>query len=236
VLCEKPLAPSVADAAAMVDAAALAERTLMTGFTYRFREEIIRTKELLKAAAIGKPLFAHNTFSCLWHGVVDSWFVRPEVSGGGIVLDNGSHSIDLFHHLFGDTRRVWASLDRLNDAIEVEDTALIMTEHESGVRGTIELSWSVPKPRDAYLEIVGTNGTLQVAFGQVRLWTSQSAEWTTCPVSAEYQNGFDRMIAHFVESIRTGTPPPVNGRDGLRAIEVIEQIYRQAPAGVTGRT
>jgi predicted dehydrogenase len=235
VLCEKPLAPSVAEAAAMVDAAARAGRTLMTGHTYRFREEIIKTKELLQAAAIGKPLFAHNTFSGEWRGVVDSWFVRPEVSGGGIVLDNGSHSIDLFHHLFGDTRRVWASLDRVNETIKVEDTALILTEHESGVRGTIELSWSVPKPREWYLEIHGTHGSIRVKFGEVQLWTSRSPDWTRSPTNAEYQNGFDRMIDCFVKSIRTRTPPPVDGRDGLRAIEVIEEIYHQAPAGLTGR-
>jgi predicted dehydrogenase len=235
VLCEKPLAPSTADAAAMVDAADRAKRMLMTGFTYRFREDVIKTKELLRNGDIGKPLFAHNSFSCQWRGVVDSWFVRPAISGGGIVLDNASHSIDLFHHLFGDTRRVCASLDRLNEAIDVEDTALILTEHESGVRATIELSWSVPRPREWYLEIYGTDGTIRVKFGEVQLWTSGSADWTICRTNAEYQNGFDRMIARFVECIRTNTPLPVSGRDGLRAIEVIEQIYDQAPTTVTGR-
>ncbi len=235
VLCEKPLAASIEDAAEMVRTADEANVTLMTGYSYRFRQEIVTTKELLKGGAIGKPLFAHNVFSCRMDGVADSWLVDQAVSGGGIVLDNGSHSIDLFHHLFGDMRRVCASLDRLNEAIAVEDTALILTEHESGVSGTIELSWSVPRPREWYLEIYGTDGTIQVKFGEVRHSSAGAADWTTSPGCLDFQDGFDRMIAHFVESVSTGTPPSVNGRDGLRAIEVIEQIYREAPADLTGR-
>jgi len=235
VLCEKPLAASVENAADMVRIAEESNALLMTGYPYRFREEIVTTKELLKGGAIGKPLFAHNTFSCRADRIAETWFVNRAVSGGGIVLDNGSHSIDLFHHLFGDTRRVHASLDRLNTTIEVEDTALIMTEHESGVSGTIELSWSVPRPREWYLEIYGTKGTIQVKFGEVRYGNTASAEWHTRPGCLDFQDGFDRMIAHFVQCVRTGTTPSPGGRDGLRAIEVIEQIYREAPADVTGQ-
>jgi predicted dehydrogenase len=235
VLSEKPLAGSVADATAMVRAADETNAILMTGYPYRFRVEIATVQELLKGGAIGTPLFAHNTFSAHFDGVAKTWFVNRAISGGGIVLDNGSHAIDLFHHLFGDTRRAYASLKRLNEAIHVEDTALILTEHESGVSGTIELSWSVPAPREWYLEIYGTQGTIQVKYGQVRHRDAASAQWTTRPGCTDFQDGFDRQIAHFVQCVRTGTAPMVTGRDGLRAIEVIEQLYRQAPAEVTGR-
>jgi predicted dehydrogenase len=235
VLCEKPLAPSAADAAAMVQAADGSKAMLMTGYPYRFRVEPMIAKEWLKGGMIGKPLFAHNSFSGHWAGVVDSWFVRPAISGGGIVLDNGSHSIDLFHYLFGSTRQVHASLSRVNSAIEVEDTALILTEHDSGVSGSIELSWSVPRSHDWYLEIYGTEGTIKIKFGEARYITATSDEWQTRPGCTDFQDGFDRMIAHFVGCLRTGTPPSPSGRDGLRAIEVIEQIYREAPAEVTGR-
>ena len=235
VLCEKPLASSAADAAAMVRAADESNAVLMTGYPYRFRVEPMTAKEWLEGGLIGKPLFAHNSFSGHWAGVVDSWLVRPAISGGGIVLDNGSHSIDLFHYLFGNMRRVHASLSRVNGGIEVEDTALILTEHDSGVSGTIELSWSVPRSHEWYLEIYGTEGTIQVKFGQARYANIASAEWHTHPGCPDYQDGFERMIARFIECLRTGTPPSPSGRDGLRAIEIIEQIYDQAPTAITGR-
>jgi predicted dehydrogenase len=235
VLCEKPLAPSVADGAAMVQAAEQSKAMLMTGYPYRFRVEPMTAKEWLKGGVIGQPLFAHNSFSGQWLGVVDSWFVQPAISGGGIVLDNGSHSIDLFHYLFGNVRQVHASLSRVNSGIEVEDTALILTEHDSGVSGSIELSWSVPRSHDWYLEIYGTQGTIKIRFGEARYITAASDEWQTRPGCTDFQEGFDRMIAHFVQCLRTGTPPSPSGRDGLRAIEVIEQIYRQAPPKITGR-
>ncbi len=225
VLCEKPLAINAAEAEEMVDAAAQSSAFLMTAYPFRFREEMLKTKQLLEKETIGTPLFAHNAFSFLVENIHQTWFTKKEISGGGIIIDNGAHAIDIFHFLFGDIADV-AARTRIHDRRnKVEDNALILLEMKSGLCATIELSWSVPFPQEDYLEIYGSRGTITVSSRYVRYRNSDSKQWVYAQTDPAFQAGFDNEINHFIHCIRSKEQPRSTGEDGLRALQIIEKIY-----------
>ena len=225
VLCEKPLAINAAEAEEMVDAAAESSAFLMTAYPFRFREEMLKTKQLLEKGTIGTPLFAHNSFSFLVEDIHQRWFTKKEISGGGIIIDNGSHATDIFHFLFGEIADVAARATIHDPRNKVEDNALILLGMKNGLYGTIELSWSVPFPEEDYLEIYGSSGTITVSSGYARYRNSDSKQWVYIQTDPAFQAGFDNEIDHFIHCIRNKKQPRSTGADGLKALQVIEKIY-----------
>src|SRR5439155_23524324 len=157
VLCEKPLAISMEQARKMVDTAEEKELLLLTAFKFRFFDEVLRAKELLDRNALGKIL----NFRLMFGGFIDmagSWYARKDLSGGGVIMDNGPHALDLIQFLLGNVRNVSAYSSRIQN-LEVEDTAQLTVRLENGAIGSIDLSWSSSTPAKAYLEIYGEEGS-----------------------------------------------------------------------------
>ena len=230
VLCEKPLARTAAEAREMVAAADEAGTILMTGFCHRFHGPIVRLRQLLDEEALGEPVAFRNRFATRIQSIQQSWFVRPEVSGGGVLVDNGVHSVDLFRYLCGEVASTAARLRTVLPDLQVEDTAALVVVAASGLVGTIELSWATPGS-DNLVAVYGTEGQGVVDYnaGELRWRRAGEAEWQREP--AVPPDRFHLEIAHFLRCVESGSRPRVDGRDGLRALEVIEDAYRSAGLG-----
>jgi dTDP-4-amino-4,6-dideoxygalactose transaminase len=226
VLCEKPLATSVAEAREMTDKANQKKKLLLTAFKFRFFEEVQQAKELLRKGSLGKV----TRFRLMFGGFMDmkgSWYANKDISGGGIVIDNGPHAIDLVRYVLGDIKEVSARLSNLQD-IAVEDTALLNLVLENGATGTVDISWSTPVPAAHYLEIYGTEGTALLDFNG---FSYKFKTWNEFKRVANIRNSkeaFAAQIDHFVAAIKDYRPTAVNNDDGLRAQEVIEKAYQSA--------
>lgn len=227
VLCEKPLALSTNEAEEMVEAARNSEVLLMTAFKFRFFDEVLRAKQLISQGKIGKILMFRNMFG----GAVDMskrWFSKREISGGGVLMDNGVHAVDLFRFLFGEVKNVSARVATFIQNIEVEDTARVLVEMENGALGTIDLSWSIPIPQDFYLEIYGSEGSIMIGLNNLRYKTQKTKKWVEVKKNKESLDPFGKEVNHFIECIQGKESPIVDGVDGLRALEVIEAAYESA--------
>ena len=225
VFCEKPLAVSINEAKEMVGSAHNNEVLLMTAFKFRFFDEILRAKQLISQGEIGKIIMFRNMFG----GTVDMskrWFSKKEISGGGVLIDNGVHAVDLFRFLFGEVKNVSARVATFIQDIEVEDTARILLEMESGSFGTVDLSWSIPYPQPFYLEVYGSEGSIMVGWDILRYQTNKTKKWTEVRGGPKEENAFIKEINHFVNCIKGRETPIVSGVDGLRALEIIEAAYR----------
>jgi predicted dehydrogenase len=227
VLCEKPMARTPADCAAMIDAAERSGTLLTVGFCHRFQPEVETLRALLRDGRIGTPLTFRNRFSGPLDGVENRWFSRADVAGGGVLMDTSVHSVDLFRYLIGEIDQLAAvtattHTDR-GPALEVEDTAILAVRSGHGVVGVIEASWRTA-PGEAVISVCGTQGRLDFdyATGALTL-TDPNGTRSDLPkaVDADQGDRFARQARHFLDCIADHDRPRVTMHDGARAVELI---------------
>jgi predicted dehydrogenase len=170
VLVEKPIAVTVAEADRMIAAAADAGRVLAVNFQQRFRPLIERARALIEAGEIGplvrvlcvEPWFRTAAYyrSAGWRG---TW--RGE--GGGVLLNQAPHSLDLLIHLAGMPTKVWGWTRTLRHAIECEDSAQAMLEFANGAPGYLNMS--TVEAGQKRLQIVGERAALELAGDQLSI-------------------------------------------------------------------
>lgn len=233
VLCEKPIAATVEDALGMIDICRRERVQLMVAFPCRFLPQMARGREILESGKLGE-LFAVKTTN---HGSMPGgWFVEPELSGGGAVLDHTVHVIDLLRWMTGlEVSEVYAEMDtRLYD-IPCEDVGLLTFTLGERVFGTLDTSWSRPPSYsiwgDVTLRFVGSKGILELdGFPQALHIYDSRAERQHNALSGG-DNPDAEMVREFLAAIREERPPSVSGEDGLRALEVALAAYRSAQQG-----
>ncbi len=225
VLCEKPLTPTAAEARALVQLAKERERLLMTAFTHRFHPPVVFAKEMVDNDDIGRITMFRCRFSGYFEEAETSALSDPKQSGGGALLDTAINGIDLFRHFCGEVAHITGKTQRVNPELQVEDTVALLLEGESGALGVVEASWSQPGGRNV-LELYGTAGACIVDYdtGQLRYLTADQPYYQQREEGGP--NRFERQIAHFADAVRGLQPLLVTGEDGLRAVELCEEVYR----------
>jgi UDP-N-acetylglucosamine 3-dehydrogenase len=232
-LCEKPLSHDSRTAREMVALAQQHGVLLMTALCHRFHGPVVQLKELLDGGKLGQVLYFQNRFASRFNGVQDTWFVVPEVAGGGVLIDTEVHAIDLFCYLVGQVVSVSAQISTTLP-IAVEDSAVVTMRSADGVPGVGSCSWVSP-PGEAIIQVFGSEGTAVIDYnadqGQLCYRLAGQETWTLIPYA-----GPDRFVnetAHFLECVATSTPPRVDGGDGARILRIIEAAYRAAANGTT---
>jgi len=234
VLCEKPLGTSMKDMNDMVHACREAGVRLMTAFPCRYFPAVREAKRTIKRGGIGAVLAIKGTNRGTMPG---GWFVDPSLSGGGAVLDHTVHVMDLMRWMLEDEPDVvYAEMGRLfHEDLAVEDAGLVHVTFRGGQKTVLDTSWSrsksFPVSGDVTMEIIGTNGMISVdVYAQKNeLYCDQTmrAEW-----SYWGDNPDEDLIGDFVQSIRSGSPVPITGEDGLAAAAVALAAYESARLGI----
>jgi predicted dehydrogenase len=223
VLCEKPLAPSVAECDAMIAASAHTQRLLSVGFCHRFQPHIEVMKQHLDAGLIGDVVMFRNRFAGHMPQVEQRWFSNPALAGGGVMMDTSVHSVDLFRHLIGDVARVQASsvtrTSELGPALQVEDTAVIVLTSQTGVIGVIEASWRTP-PGEWVVSVYGTRGALALDYDTMQLWHTD-AQGAKNLVVVPDGDRFVNEVRAFATSVTDQTPLRVTAHDGRAATDIL---------------
>jgi predicted dehydrogenase len=232
VLCEKPLATTAEDAQAMIDACAKAGVQLQTAFPVRFHAAVVAMKEAVQAGRIGTPLAiaARNPGRC-----PHSWFVDPDLAGGGAVIDHTVHVVDVLRWMFDtEVTEVFAEIDTRMYDIPVDDTGLLMLRLANGLAVSLDTSWSRPASWPIWggvmIEIVGEDGVLNLDAFNDNLQMSQNEGAPYSYVGVEH-SGDPEMVTSFLDAVQHGTDVKVNGTDGLRALEVALAAYASAKIG-----
>lgn len=254
VLCEKPLANTLADGAAIVERARRSTTTFMMGFCRRYREDSQAVKRLVEAGDLGEIYYARTSWLRRhWNPGVRSWFLKREQSGGGPLIDLGVHMLDLALWLMGNPEPVavsGATYGRLAPnlargvEVDVEDMASAYLRLSNGATLVLESSWvSYVEHGDHVLtQLLGTVGGAKIELGprpqgeHVEIYTSRSG----VPVTERVHFGgrteftfhsFQNETAEFVAAIREGRKPSSTVEDGYRILRVLDAIYRSAASG-----
>ncbi len=161
VLCEKPVAMDYAQAQAMVAASRESPGLLGIAYYRRLYPKLRRAKELIATGAIGRPVLAQ---ACN-HGWLESgergWLRDPALAGGGPLFDSGSHRLDAFNFLFGKPVRAVGLLSNVVHRLGVEDSATVLVDYETGVRGVLDSRWNSRIVRDEF-RVIGTEGEMDL--------------------------------------------------------------------------
>lgn len=266
VLCEKPLSIDVASGQALVEHAAARHLQLLTAHHRRFNPYVAATKRILASEAhtIGQI----TAVSGLWALYKPQAYFEPPMDwhrrageGGGPVMINLVHDIDVLHHVLGSrVVRVAAFEAPKRRGFAVEEGAAILLHFENGVVGTFVLSDAVVSPhafeagtgenptipatgRDFY-RILGTEGTLSIPDlkrsyyekGVEKAWSSKTTEVTEkledwISKEESAKIPFELQVAHLVKVIRGEEAPVCTGEDGLAAVKVAEAVRRAMREG-----
>lgn len=241
VLCEKPLAPEAREADAMITAADRAGRLLGVCFQQRFRPVIAAARRLVDEGGLGTlvrasivdPLYRPNAYyrTADWRG---TW----KGEGGGVLMNQAPHTLDLLCHLAGPPVTVWGVAQRRAQPMEAEDTATALLSYERGAVGTIAVS--TLEPGVQRIELVGDRGRIEIVgesivFERFEPPISEhltsatemfaAPERVTEAVELPPGRGDHRDVhADFAAAVREGREPRVSARDALCSLELANAI------------
>jgi predicted dehydrogenase len=230
VLCEKPMALNVAECQQMIDACAAHGVKLMVCFPMRFVPQHQRMREVVQGGGLGEIVFARVQLA-KWYPLDPTvWRSDPARSGGGVLMDLGSHLLDFLRFVVGEIVEVSAAVSHRAFDVPVEDTAAVRVRFANGGHGFVDTSFSVFHAQNL-VEIYGTRGTLFRAPGDAgpRLITAAGEEVLT----GEPVQVYRAEMEHFSQCILDGTEPVSTGADGLRNITLIQAAYESARTGQT---
>jgi len=250
VFIEKPLANTVSECKKILHNVEKTDMKFMIGYSMRFIEAIDIMKSKLDNGQLGSlEIITGESFQNgpLSHGrvpkPVSEWWFDPEKSGGGALLDLGTHLIDLFHYYTGDSKVLFSHLDHKYN-LPVEDGAtVILQSRGSLVRGVINVSWfqKVILPRfnfrfilhgnSDYIsteELIPKNLYIHAIKEGTKNFARRVIGKKIRPLSyTYYYESYYRELRHFFESIQNDLEPSVSALDGLKTMEIIEEAYNK---------
>ena len=236
VLCEKPLATSLTDAQAMIDACNDAGVVLMTAYPVGFHPAFRSLTRAIEAGAIGRVIAASGSNNGAAPIGDREWFGNAELAGGGALMDHVVHLADLLDVLVqAPAVRVYAQTNTViyADRTAVETAGLVAITYADGISAVLDCSWSVPTGYPAWgglsLRIEGSRGAVEFEpFGERMAVYTADGSWQ------DYGPNLDQlMIAEFLDCVRTGRQPRSDGAAGLRTLQIVLAAQRSAADGVT---
>ncbi|MDZ4848672.1 MAG: Gfo/Idh/MocA family oxidoreductase [Pirellulaceae bacterium] len=224
VLCEKPIAVSSADALAMIEKAESHDTILTMASKFRYVSDMVFAKQLIVSGVLGEITNLENTFT----GHVDMrrrWNSRPEISGGGVIMDNGTHSVDIVRYLLGPIETIQAIEGKRIQDLAVEDTARIHAKTADGVLAAMDLSWSFHKQTPWYVSVYGTNGTVLVGWGESKYRRDSDKDWNVFGKGYNKVQAFTEQINNFCHAIRGTESLLITSEDATASVAAVEAAY-----------
>ena len=225
VLCEKPLAIEAHSAAQMIEAAERARVVFTMASKFRYVDDVIRAKSLLASGSLGEIVLLENAFTSR----VDMsrrWNSDPAVAGGGVLIDNGTHSVDIVRYFLGPIEAVETIEGKRIQGLPVEDTVRVLFRTTSGVLGGIDLSWSVNKELESYIDIYGSHGTVRVGWHESKYRLHSSPDWIVFGSGYDKLKALRRQVENFCQAVRGAERLLIDSEDALASVQVIEAAYR----------
>lgn len=229
VLCEKPLALHRAEAEAMVAQAATDGIVLGMPTKFRYCADIVAAGELMTNGKLGDIRLVENAFTSRVD-MSTRWNSDPEVSGGGVLMDNGTHSVDLLRFLLGPLREILAVEQARPGTMQVDDCARLHVRAASGVDASVDLAWSIDKSLPYFLNVYGTEGEARVGWRDGS-WRTYGGEWTALGGGYAKFPAMGGALAQFCHAVRGVEPLKVTGADAIAAAAAIDAAYESLAKG-----
>lgn len=220
-LVEKPVDITTAKIDALIAEADRAGRAVGVFFQERLMPEVVALKQRVDRGELGTPLFISGQMH--WYRppeyyAASKWRGSKTLDGGGVLINQGIHTLDLMLHLFGPVRRVAGRVATRLHAIDVEDTAAALIEFENGAFGAFEGTTAAYPGFPRRIEIAGRAARVV-------------HEDPPRPAAVADATPHRRVFEDFIDAVKTGRPPMCDAREGRRSVALIDAICRSAKSG-----
>ncbi|MFD0712912.1 Gfo/Idh/MocA family protein [Paenibacillus sp. GCM10027626] len=230
VVCEKPMALRLEDIDTMIAACERAGVYLATIFPRRMSPAARYVKALLEEGRLGKLSLCAGYVKCYRdQAYYDSagWRGTWAMDGGGAMMNQGIHTIDLLQWLAGPVERLYAYASHVLRTIEVEDTAVAALCYRSGALGSIEATTTAYNQPDHRIVIHGDKGTVILTGDEITTLDllGEQVEIPAFPPFQVLPDGHAEQIRDMAQAILEGRPPCITGEDGRHSLEIILGAY-----------
>ena len=247
VILEKPIAHTLKDADAIVDACRKHKVKLMYAETICFSPKYVRAKKLVEEGAVGKLYMVKQGEK--HSGPHSDWFYDVKRSGGGSLMDMGCHGIEWARWMYGKPKpkSVVAHCQRVlhTERTKGEDNSVVIVEFEGGGIAVIEDSWAKHGGMDDRVELYGTEGVIycdllhgssmetysKKGYGYAVEKAGETRGWTFTVFEEAHVYGFPHEMRHFIRCVLNDETPHETGEDGRATLEIIYAAYESAGAG-----
>lgn len=245
IVVEKPMALTLADADAMIEACDRHGVKLFVVKQNRFNVPVAQLRNALERGRFGKLIM----------GTVRVRWCRPQAYydqdpwrgtwayDGGVLTNQASHHVDLLEWMMGDVESVFAKSKQALADIEAEDTAVVMLKFKNGALGLIEATTAIrPKDLEGSISVLGETGSVEIggfAVNEMKTWNfsemtdedeSVIEKYSVNPPNV-YGFGHQAYYEHVVDCIQNKTPQLVDGLKGRKSLELINAIYESIETG-----
>ena len=241
VFCEKPPAFTAAEVREIIEVERTSGKKLMYGFNHRHHGSIVRAKEVIDSGDYGKILWMRGRYGKrIADDQIDGWRMNKEESGGGILLDQGIHMLDLLMHFGGDFDVIQSIVSNLYWKIGIEDNVFVnLLNTKTGVADSLHSTmteWRFLFSLEIFLErgyfVINGLKTPSKSYGEEKLTIGRNiaepplVEFDLQHTTYENDHSWEVEINHFLKAITNDTPI-TNGTsaDALRVMEAIGEIY-----------
>lgn len=235
ILCQKPLARTVEECDAMIEAARSAGIVLYYGEIYRTMDVGIAARAAIDAGRIGQVVGIQATYAH-WQGgeyMGTAWRYDPRVAGGGQLLDGGIHSIDLMRLVGGNVRAASAFTNRIRPELGGEDSASVALQYEGGYVGTLLSTQAAGLwyPGPSFIAF-GTEGILTMGgpYGSLALHANDLPDRKETLLDTR-ADAWTAMAEHYLDVVQRGAELRATAEEGREDLKVVLAAYRSAETG-----
>jgi predicted dehydrogenase len=252
LVVEKPLEITMEAADRLIAACERSGVRMTVISQHRFQPGIRRLREAVEAGLLGRLIAGEAVIK--WYRTQEyydsaGWRGTWAADGGGCLMNQGIHYVDLLRWILGPVNSVYAICQTAAHEIEVEDLAAALVRFQSGALGTIQASTAVYPGLPERLEVAGTEGTVVVETGRLRVWQLKAEAGETGPYGSKLTalgqlpveppgdrtEGHRAQMGELLDAIETGAPLTVTPADARATLELILAIYRSSETGVEVR-
>jgi predicted dehydrogenase len=225
VLCEKPLCLSVAEAKAMIETAETQNVVFTMATKFRYCEDVVKAKAILASGVLGEIVQFENAFTAKVD-MSKRWNSNKEIAGGGVLIDNGTHSVDIIRYFLGAITEVLALETSGTQNLSVDENVKMLAKTGNGVVASVDLTWGINKELPNFISVYGTNGTLHIGWRESRYKLNSSPDWNVFGTGYDKVQAFRAKIENFRNAILEKEELLTKPDDALASVEVIEAAYR----------
>ncbi|MGE5508512.1 MAG: Gfo/Idh/MocA family protein [Chitinophagales bacterium] len=245
VIVEKPISTTVEAAQRLIDGCRAAGRGLAVIFQYRFAPDSVKVKAAMEEGLLGAPILGDAYVK--WYRSSEYYAAKPwrgteAVEGGGALMNQAIHTIDLLQWFMGGVASVSGLTRTSTHRIEAEDLGVAVVEFGNGAVGVIEGSTAVVPSYKERIELHGQRGTIVLEGASLKEWKVEGmseADYVKERVSYGATNSpaispsnHRAQLEATLAAFRQGVEPPVSGEEGLKALRIVRAIYESAAKGV----